>query len=201
MTRTAWRAVSEQNMALSQTRARHIGQPRQADRMNAISYRNLHFPPSILQRAVWLHARFNVNLRDVEELYPERGVEVSYETIRRWVKRFGPRIAKRLRPGRRRFTGEWMVVGGGGSEPVSGAISLLNPYLQGKFTKKQGNCAYTSDIFTVFQSVTGEFPVQWNRELEHGNKECISWFREFPQRHGRRFKFQTRCGVFTRNGP
>ena len=48
--------------------------------MNAISYRNLHFPSSIIQRAVWLYARFNLSLRDVEELMAERGVEVSYET-------------------------------------------------------------------------------------------------------------------------
>ncbi len=59
--------------------------------MNAISYRNLHFPSSIIQRAVWLYARFNLSLRDVEEIMAERGVEVSYETIRRWVKRLGPR--------------------------------------------------------------------------------------------------------------
>jgi transposase-like protein len=49
--------------------------------MNAISYRNLHFPPSTIQRAVWLYARFNLSLRDVEELMAERGVEVSYEAI------------------------------------------------------------------------------------------------------------------------
>jgi len=70
--------------------------------MNAISYRNLHFPPAIIQHTVWLYARFNLSLRDVEDLMAERGVEVSYETIRRWVKRFGPQIARRLRPGRPR---------------------------------------------------------------------------------------------------
>ncbi len=75
--------------------------------MNAISYRNLHFPPSIIQRAVWLYARFNLSLRDVEELMAKRGVEVSYETIRRWVKRFGPQIARRLRSGRPRAHPHW----------------------------------------------------------------------------------------------
>ena len=67
--------------------------------MNEISYRNLHFPPSIIQRAVWLYVRFNLSLRDVEELMAERGVEVSYETVRWWVKRFGPPIARGLRRG------------------------------------------------------------------------------------------------------
>ncbi len=80
---------------------------RYADRMNAISYRNLHFPSSIIQHAVWLDARFNLSLRDVEELMAERSVEVSYETIRRWVKRFGPQIASRLRSGRSRAHPQW----------------------------------------------------------------------------------------------
>jgi transposase-like protein len=75
--------------------------------MNTISYRNLHFPSSIIQRAVWLYARFNLSLRDVEELMAERGVEVSYETIRRWVKRFGPAIARGLRRGRPRAHPQW----------------------------------------------------------------------------------------------
>jgi len=65
--------------------------------MTQISYRNLHFPPSIVQQSVWLYVRFNLSLREVEELLAERGVEVSYETIRRWVAHFGPQIAKRLR--------------------------------------------------------------------------------------------------------
>ena len=51
--------------------------------MDKISYRNLHFPSSIIQRAVWLYVRFNLSLRDVEELMTERGLEVSYETVRR----------------------------------------------------------------------------------------------------------------------
>ena len=75
--------------------------------MNEISYRNLHFPPSIVQRAVWLYARFNLSLRDVEEMLAERGVEVSYETVRRWVIRFGPRIARRLRRDRPRAHPQW----------------------------------------------------------------------------------------------
>ena len=66
--------------------------------MNAISCRNLHFPTSIVQQTIWLYVRFNLSLRDVEELMAHRGVEVSYETVRRWVARFGPQFARRLRP-------------------------------------------------------------------------------------------------------
>jgi len=75
--------------------------------MSNISYRNLHFPPSIIQRAVWLYVRFNLSRRDVEELMAERGVEVSYETVRRWVKRFGPPIARGLRQGRPLAHPQW----------------------------------------------------------------------------------------------
>ncbi len=75
--------------------------------MNTISYRNLHFPSSIIQYAIWLYARFNLSLRDVEELLAERGIEISYETIRRWVIRFGPQIARRLRRGRPRAHPQW----------------------------------------------------------------------------------------------
>ena len=51
--------------------------------MTQISYRDLHFPSSIVQKAVWMYVRFNLSLRDVEELLAERGIKVSYETIRK----------------------------------------------------------------------------------------------------------------------
>lgn len=75
--------------------------------MNEISYRDLHSPPTIVQRAVWLYVRCNLSLRDVEEMLAERGVGVSYETIRRWVKTFGPQIARRLRCDRPRAHPQW----------------------------------------------------------------------------------------------
>ena len=53
--------------------------------------------PDIIRRAVWMYLRFNLSFRDVEELMTERGVDVSYETIRRWVDKFGSTYAKRIR--------------------------------------------------------------------------------------------------------
>ena len=50
---------------------------------SAIEISTSHHPSSIIQRAVWLYVRFNLSLRDVEELMAERGVEVSYDTILR----------------------------------------------------------------------------------------------------------------------
>ena len=65
--------------------------------MNKISYSGYRFPPEIIQQAIWLYLRFTLSLRDVEELLAERGVAVSYETVRRWVNHFGPMIAAHLR--------------------------------------------------------------------------------------------------------
>ena len=66
-------------------------------RMNKISYSGYRFPPEIIQQAIWLYLRFTLSLRDVEDLLAERGVAVSYETVRRWVNHFGPMIAADLR--------------------------------------------------------------------------------------------------------
>jgi putative transposase len=62
-----------------------------------VSYKNHRFPPQIIARAVWLYFRFPLSLRLVEEMLLERGIVVSYETIRRWGCKFGPAYAKRLR--------------------------------------------------------------------------------------------------------
>ncbi len=64
--------------------------------MKPISYRCHRFPPQIIQHAIWLYCRFTPSFRDVEDLLAERGLEVSYETVRRWVLKFGHRYARRL---------------------------------------------------------------------------------------------------------
>jgi putative transposase len=62
-----------------------------------ISYKNHRFPRQIIAHAVWLYFRFPLSLGLVEEMLLERGIVVSYETIRRWVRKFGAAYAKRLR--------------------------------------------------------------------------------------------------------
>ena len=62
--------------------------------MALISYSGYRFPRDVIQRAVWMYLRFTLSLRDVEDLLAERGIVVSYETIRRWV---GPRDARHRR--------------------------------------------------------------------------------------------------------
>jgi len=65
--------------------------------MTKISYSGYRFPPEIIQQAIWLYVRFTLSFRDVEDLLAERGIMVSYETVRRWVNYFGPKIAADLR--------------------------------------------------------------------------------------------------------
>ena len=65
--------------------------------MKKISYNGYRFPAEIIQQAIWLYLRFTLSFRDVEDLLAERGITVSYETIRRWVNHFGPTIAAELR--------------------------------------------------------------------------------------------------------
>ena len=63
--------------------------------MNTNCVRNLHVPVSVIQRIALLYAWFNLSLRDVEEFMAERGVEVSYETVRLQVARCGALIVRR----------------------------------------------------------------------------------------------------------
>ena len=65
--------------------------------MKTSIYSRHRFHPDIIRRALWIYFRFNLSFRDVEELMVERGIDVSYETIRRWVDKFGSTYAKRLR--------------------------------------------------------------------------------------------------------
>ena len=65
--------------------------------MSSISYSRHRFPPEIIQHAVWLYFRFPLSYRNVEDLLAERGVEISYETVRRWALKFGMLYARKLR--------------------------------------------------------------------------------------------------------
>src|SRR3712207_706588 len=88
--------------------------------MPPISYARHQFPPEVIRHAVWLYLRFTLSFRDVEDLLAERGLEVSYETVRRWALKFGPAIARRLRQRRPKPSPRWhldgMVVRIGGEQ-------------------------------------------------------------------------------------
>ncbi len=60
------------------------------------TYKRHRFPPEIISYAVWLYYRFNLSHRDIEDLLAERGITVSYESIRLWCIKFGAKYARRL---------------------------------------------------------------------------------------------------------
>ena len=72
-----------------------------------ISYARHRFPPEIIQHAVWLYFWFPLSLRNVEDLLAKRGIEVSYETARRWALKFGQVYARKLRENRGRADNRW----------------------------------------------------------------------------------------------
>ena len=75
--------------------------------MQKISYARYRFPPVIIQHSVWLYFRFPLSYRDVEDLLAERGIDVSYETVRRWALKFGQAYARKLMHTRPRPDGRW----------------------------------------------------------------------------------------------
>jgi putative transposase len=75
--------------------------------MRQLSFKRHRFPPEIIRHSVWLYARFTLSFRDVEEMLAERGLDISYETIRRWFLKFGSAIAANLRRARPRPSDHW----------------------------------------------------------------------------------------------
>ena len=65
--------------------------------MKVSIYHRRRFHSDVIKHVIWLYFRFNLSLREIEELMAERGVDVSYETIRRWIDQFGPVFAKRIK--------------------------------------------------------------------------------------------------------
>ncbi|MDB5394831.1 MAG: family transposase [Rhodospirillales bacterium] len=74
--------------------------------MQSISYAGHRFPLDLIRHAVWLYLCSTLSCWDVEDLLAERGIDVSYETVRRWVLKFGPTICRHLREQRPRPTAQ-----------------------------------------------------------------------------------------------
>lgn len=75
--------------------------------MKAVSYSRHRFPADVIRRAVWLYFRFTLSFRDVEDLMAERGIDVSYETVRCWTRKFGRLFGRNLRNVKPGPTGRW----------------------------------------------------------------------------------------------
>jgi transposase-like protein len=75
--------------------------------MRHLSFKRHRFPPEVITSSIWLCARFTLSLRDVEEIFAERGLDVSYETVRRWFLKFGSIIASNLKRARPKPSDHW----------------------------------------------------------------------------------------------
>ena len=72
-------------------------------------YHGYRYPKEIISHAVWLYHRFCLSLRDVEELLAERGINVTYESIRQWCNHFGPKYALTLKKRSGRLGDNWYL--------------------------------------------------------------------------------------------
>ena len=121
-----------------------------------------HFPAVIASYAVWLYLRFPLSCRDVEELLAERGIEIWYESIRRWVKRFGPRFAAELRkreakPGRTWHVDEMAVRIGGKQYWLRRAVDEHGATLEVLLQERRDTEA-AKRFFILLGHTAGELP-------------------------------------------
>ena len=75
--------------------------------MSSLSYRRHRFPIDVIQQAVWLYFQFPLSFRNVEDLLAQRGIDVSYETVRRWSVKFGLAYARNLKRSHPRADVRW----------------------------------------------------------------------------------------------
>jgi putative transposase len=79
------------------------------DEMKPISYKRHRFPAEMIRQAVWLYFRFTLSFRDVEDLLAERGIDVSYESIRCRTLKFWLAIAANLHRSRAKADSVWYL--------------------------------------------------------------------------------------------
>ncbi len=91
--------------------------------MSSSSYPRHRFPAVVIQQAVWLYFHFPLSLRDVEDMLSQRGIDVSYETVRRWSFKFGLADARELRRSQPRVDTRWHI------DEVFVSINGKNVYL------------------------------------------------------------------------
>src|SRR6266704_5026009 len=76
---------------------------------SAAQYKGFRFPPEMISHCVWLYFRFSLSFRDVEVLMAQRGVSVTYETVRQWCLKFGQPYANELRHRSPRCGDKWHI--------------------------------------------------------------------------------------------
>ncbi len=123
------------------------------------SYRGYRFPPEIISHAVWLYHRFTLSFRDIEDLLAERGVIVTYESIRQWCMKFGPNYAIHSVISLLRVS----VAGSGGAR---------NPHI---LPVCSGSCAPTSPACATL-ATTSDAMYNWLRKRQ--GRLGDTWFME-----------------------
>ena len=145
--------------------------------MTSPCYSGSGFPSDIIQRAIWLYLRFTLSYRDVEELLAERGVKVSYETIRRWVLSFGPVIGHQLRARRPKPHSRWhldeMSVRMGGKQmylwrAVEAEGEVLEVLVQAKRDKRAA-----LKLIRKLPKKHGTAPTEW--VTDHRTLDSLWW--------------------------
>src|SRR5258708_3734968 len=96
----------------------------------APAYQVFRFPPEIISHAVWLYFRFSLRFRDVEELLAQRGIVVTYETVRQWCLKFGQTSANELRRRRPRCEDKWHAGRASSSRSVARDITCGEPLIR-----------------------------------------------------------------------
>ena len=97
---------------------------------NEISFRYFKTCPEIIQLAVMLYVRFSLSLRNVEDLLHERGVDVSYESVRYWWHRFGSQFASEIKK----------RLAGGMQRYLCTEVGLSNPRMFAQFCQNKPPC-------------------------------------------------------------
>ena len=115
--------------------------------MKPISFKRHRFPPDVIRLGIWLYYRFTLSLRDVEDLLAERGIDVTYETVRCWANKFGPAIAANIRRRRGRADSVWHL------DEMVVRINGVRMYMWRAVDKEgEGDC----QDFRVWAGIMGE---------------------------------------------
>jgi putative transposase len=60
-------------------------------------FRYFYSSPELIRPVVMMYVKYLLSLRNVEDLFAERGIDISHETVRFWWNRFGPTFAAEIR--------------------------------------------------------------------------------------------------------
>jgi transposase-like protein len=83
---------------------------RQFNERSGTQFNFLFFPTDIVVLVVLWRVRYKLSLRDLAEMFLERGFEFTHEAVREWEARFAPLVADKLRAKRKGQAGRsWHV--------------------------------------------------------------------------------------------